>query len=109
MTGRKKELLEKVAKVLCHSYREMLPFLDMHFTLQRYVRIPRTKSPSLFPCIQDPSLENRTVLAMYIIKHLRGNTILDADHENDTYELHDLARAVLHLEVHVIGSFVAVE
>jgi hypothetical protein len=59
--------------------------------------------------MQDASVVDRTILAMYIIKHLRGNAILDARHENDTYDLEDLARALLQGEVNVTGNFVAVE
>jgi hypothetical protein len=58
--------------------------------------------------MQDTSVVDRTVLAMYIIKHLRGNAILDASHENDTYDLGDLATALLRGEVSVSGNFVAV-
>jgi hypothetical protein len=108
MTGRKNELLEKVAVVLCDRYNEMLPSLDEHFRKQKYLRIPRTKRPYLFPCVEKPSMIERTVLAMYILKHLRGNTLLDAGHENDTYELQDLAGALLRGEVTLSGNFVAV-
>ena len=109
MTGRKEQLLEKVAAVLCERYEEMLSFLDEHFRRQKYLRIFRTTSSSLFPFMQEANCVERSVLAMYIIKHLRGNAILDASHENDTYELEDLALALLRGEVTLHGNFVAVE
>lgn len=109
MTGRKEQLLEKVAAVLCEHYEEMLSFLDEHFKRQKYLRIFRATSSSLFPFMQEANCVERSVLAMYIIKHLRGNAILDAHHQNDTYELKDLARALLRGEVKLSGNFVAVE
>jgi len=108
MTGKKEELLEKVEDVLCERYEQMLPFLDERFRRQKYLRVLRTHNPTLFAFMQDASVVDRTVLAMYIIKHLRGNTILDASHENDTYDLEDLATALLRGEVSVSGNFVAV-
>jgi hypothetical protein len=108
MTGKKEELLEKVEDVLCERYEQMLPFLDERFRSQKYLRVLRTPNPTLFPFMQDTSVVDRTVLAMYIIKHLRGNAILDASHENDTYDLEDLATALLRGEVSVSGNFVAV-
>jgi len=109
MTGRKEDLLEKVAQVLCERYEEMRPFLNEHFGKQKYLRIPRTSNSTLFPFMKDANVTDRNVLAMYIIKHLRGNAILDATHENDTYELKDLATALLRGDVQVTGNFVAVE
>jgi len=109
MTGKKEELLEKVADVLRERYKQMLPFLDENFRKQKYIRVLRTPNPTLFPLMQDANIVDRTVLAMYIIKHLRGNAILDASHENDTYDLEDLARALLLGDVTLTGNFVAVE
>lgn len=108
MTGKKEELLDKVADVLCERYEEMLPLLSEHFANQKYLRISRTTNATLFPFMQDANVVDRTVLAMYAIKHTRGNTILDASHENDTYELQDLAKALLRGDVTLTGNFVAV-
>jgi len=108
MTGKKEELLKKVAAVLCERYEEMLLMLDEHFCRQKYLRIFRTNTSSLFPFMLEANVVERTVLAMYIIKHLRGNAILDGNHENDTFELEDLAGALLRGEVKITGNFVAV-
>jgi len=109
MTGKKEELLEKVADVLCERYEEMLPSLNEHFGNQKYLRISRTANATLFPFMQDANVVDRTVLAMYAIKHTRGNTILDVSYENDTYELQDLAKALLRGDVTLTGNFVEVE
>ena len=87
----------------------MLPLLSEHFANQKYLRISRTVNATLFPFMQDAGPVDRTVLAMYIIKHSRGNTILDANYENDTYELQDLAKALLRGDITLHGNFVAVE
>ena len=49
------------------------------------------------------------VLTMYIIKHLRGNTILEAPHNNDTFDLLSLARSLIKREVALTGVFLRVE
>jgi hypothetical protein len=58
-----------------------------------------------FPVIEnDPSLRNLMV-AMYVVKHLRGNAILDASHENNTYTEEQLALALVSGKVVVPGAF----
>ena len=42
---------------------------------------------------------------MYVLKHLRGNAILEASHNNDTYDHEDLARALISRKVSLTGSF----
>jgi hypothetical protein len=109
MTGRKGDLLAKVAGVLCERYEEMLPLLSEHFSKQKYLQISRTAHATFFPFMQESDILDRTVLAMYVIKHLRGNAIVDADHENDTYEVSDLVKALLQGNISVKGSFMAIQ
>jgi hypothetical protein len=49
------------------------------------------------------------VLAMYIIKHLCGNTTLEATHNNDTFDLPSFARSLIKREVSLTGIFLRVE
>jgi len=49
------------------------------------------------------------LLTMYVLRHLRGNTILEATHENDTYDIPSLARALIKREVSLTGIFLRVE
>jgi hypothetical protein len=49
------------------------------------------------------------ILTMYMVKHLRGNTILEAKHNNDTFDLLSLARSLIKREVSVDGAFMRVE
>ena len=46
---------------------------------------------------------------MYAIQHMRGNTILEANLENDAYDAKDFARAIINGDVNVQGTFVRVE
>ena len=49
------------------------------------------------------------VLSIYIIKHLRGNAILEASHNNDTFDLLSLARSLVKREVCLTGLFLRVD
>jgi hypothetical protein len=46
-----------------------------------------------------------TVLSMYLLRHLRGDAILDAEYVDDSYALEDLARAMIEGRVHMRGAF----
>jgi hypothetical protein len=46
---------------------------------------------------------------MRAVEHMRGNTILEACHVNDTFALEYLARALIKEGVAVTGAFVKVE
>jgi hypothetical protein len=108
-TGRKGQLLEKLAFLAANVYEQHESELDSHFGEHRYIRIAssRTGVTKPFPLLDDLDLRNM-VLAMYIIKHLRGNTILEASHENDTFDLLSLAKALIKKEVSLDGSFLCV-
>ena len=54
--------------------------------------------------MEDLDLRN-LLLTMYALKHLRGNVILEASHENNTFDLLSLARALLKRELTLTGSF----
>jgi len=109
MTGRKEELVEKLAKVSAKVYQEKLPELDDYFTNNRFLKVEGngTKEARYFPVIDDCDLKNM-LLTMHAIKHLRGSTILDAAHCNDTFDLVSLAKALINREVVVSGSFVRI-
>ena len=49
-----------------------------------------------------------TVIAMFVMKHLRADRILDPAYENTAYGADDLARALLARQVTVQGTFVGV-
>ena len=49
------------------------------------------------------------LLTMYCVRHMRGNVVLEAAHENTSVNLPDLAEAILAGRVRLNGCFVAVE
>ena len=110
MTGRKEQLLEKLANLSAKVYEEHESELDHYFSKHRFIRISagRTSPGQEFPVLDDLDLRNM-LLTMYIVKHLRGNTILEAGYENDTFDLVSLARALLKQEITLTGSFLRVE
>jgi len=110
MTGKKEELLEKLAKLSVFLYSELNDTLNNYFKNREYIKIPRIKKDKekSFPLLEELDL-GQMVLAMYIVRHLRGNTILESAHVNDTYELSDLARALIRGKIGIDGVFVEVE
>ncbi len=110
MTGRKEELLKKLYDLLADLYKEKEPEYTEYFSRNRFIRIKTTVgSFSKRFNVDDESMVNNTLLAMYVLKHLRGNSILEACHENNTFELKDLAKSLLNTEVSVTGHFLKVE
>ena len=109
MTGRKEELLEKLAKLAAKVYREKEPELDNYFNQNHYINTTAGLSESHpFNVINDCDLKE-FILAMYTTKHLRGNTVLEASHDNDTYDLVSLATALIKGEVTATGAYLNVE
>jgi len=110
MTGRKEQLVEKLASLSARVYGEKEPELEAYFSKHTFVRVSNagTNKGESFPLLEDLGLRNM-LLTMYIIKHLRGNTILEASHNNDAFELLSLARSLIKREVPLSGVFLQVE
>ena len=110
MTGRKEQLLEKLARLSSKVYAERRGELDRYFSRNRFVRIENGsgRHDESFPVLEDFHLRNM-IIAMYVLKHLRGNTMLEAGYENETYDLVSLARALVKREVAPSGAFLRVE
>jgi len=106
MTGRKEELVEKLAALSAKLYEQKEAELNDYFSEHRFIRVSPNSSDKgeNFPVLEGFSMRNM-VLAMYIIKHLRGNTILEARHNNDTFDLLSLARALIRRDVALTGVF----
>ena len=49
------------------------------------------------------------VLSMYLLRHLRGDAIVEASHVDDSYDLPTLALALLEKRVQLRGAFLRVE
>ncbi len=110
MSGRKEDLVEKLASLSVKIYEKHEALLDEYFTGNRFIRVHCASlgSHKTFPLLDGLDLRNM-ILTMYMIKHLRGNTILEARHNNDTFDLLSLARSLIKREVSVEGSFMRVE
>ncbi len=109
MTGRKEELLEKLASLAARIYEEKEHELDGYFSTNRFIRVGddcRGRYGS-FPVLHELDVREM-VLAMYIIKHLRGNAILEARHSNETFDVVSLAHALVKREVSASGYFMRV-
>ncbi len=108
-TGRKEVLIEKLANLSADSYAKYEPRLDKFFGNHRFIKIdalPSTKFNE-FPvlCHSDVSSIREMILTMYIVKHLRGNVILESSHCNNTFDLLPLAQSLLKCEVSLDGRF----
>jgi hypothetical protein len=110
MTGRKEELLEKLAALSAKIYEEKEAQLDTYFRRYRFIRVANGSKDrgETFPVLEECCLRNM-VLTMYIMKHLRGNTILVTSHHNDTFDLLSLASSLIKREVTLSGVFLRVE
>jgi len=109
MTGNKDTLLRKLAKLAVEQYIEKKPALDAFFAKQRFLRISSVPSRITdLPILEEVSYLRNLLLAMYAVKHLRGNAVLDAQHENNSYTEEQLAHALLVGKVGFSGSFLRV-
>ena len=108
MTGRKEELVDKLARLAAKTYEKVKPRLDDYFAKRRFVRVERGSDGQHFPLLEGYDIRH-LLLTMYVMKHLRGNVILEASHENDTYDSYAIARALVSRQVSLKGAFLLVE
>jgi len=109
MTGNKGKLVGKLAKLSAELYQEHEPEMDAYFRANRFIRTENGQNPggSRFPVLGEVDMKNM-LLSMYAVKHMRGNTVLEVSHENDTFELEDLAKALIRGDVSVNGVFLRI-
>ena len=106
MTGNKKVLLGKVAKLAASQYKRHLPDLDRFFTKHIFIRASKQESRlAPFEILGDEPMLKNMLLSMYILRHLRGNAVLEASHENTTFSVQELADALLEERLDVKGIF----
>ena len=110
MTGRKEQLLEKLALLSVRLYEAKLGELREYFSTNKFIRVQAASGRACmpFPVLDGFDLVNM-ILTMYLIKHMRGNVILESQHKNDTFDLLSLARSLLKEEVGLEGAFIKVE
>ncbi len=110
MTGRKDQLAEKLARLSAKIYSERKSEMDSFFRECRFIRAKNVGGADCepFPILEGLDLKGMA-LTMYAIKHLRGNAVLEAKHENDTFDLLSLAKTLIKGEVSLNGSFLPAE
>jgi len=109
MTGNKEQLLKKLATLTSIKYRERLPEMDRFFARHRFVRMQSAPSSvAELPLLDDLAYLRNLVLTMYAVKHMRGDAILEASHQNNTYTEEELAHALLSGKVSLTGAFLRV-
>lgn len=107
MTGKKVALLDKLAKLALALYQEHRSALDAFFGAHQFIRIGQSPLCSEdFPLLRNIKYIRGLVLTIYLLRHLRGNTIVDAGHENNTFDDGDAAAALVKGHVEVYGGFV---
>lgn len=98
-----------MASLAADEYEKYVPDLDEFFTEHRFIRTtaipPKTMN---FPVLTDEQTLRGLILAMYAVKHLRGNAILDAAHENTTYTPEEVAKALVDCRLGLSGGFLEV-
>lgn len=109
-TGDKATLLRKISKLAADHYHERCEEMDGFFCERRFVRIDKAPSRAqAFPLLEDARVLRNVLLTAYILRHLRGNAILDPGHENTTYSVQDLMLALLDGRVTLTGAFLPVQ
>jgi len=94
---------------MADQYAMKAPEMDQFFGARQFIRLTheRTESKRL-PVLQGHPMAGH-LLTIYCVRHMRGNVVLEARHENTSVNLLDLAEAVLAGRVRLSGCFVAVE
>lgn len=108
MTGTKEELVGKLAELAAKLYRRHEAELRDFFKEHRFIRTEATGGSHQFPVLQAVDLKNM-ITTMFVIRHLRGNSIIDVTQENDTYDLRSLARSLINEDIKLSGSFLRIE
>jgi hypothetical protein len=109
-TGKKEELLKKLIRHAAEVYNLKKFEMNDFFSKNRFIYIPNywQDAKDGFKVLEGSPIRN-LLLSMYAVQHMRGNAILEVSHENDAYDVKDLARAVINGDVNVQGTFIRVE
>jgi hypothetical protein len=108
MTGTKEELIGKLAELSAKLYRRHEVELRDYFKENRFMRTEATGGGHQFPVLQSVDVK-AMITTMFVIRHLRGNSIIDVTQENDTYDLRSLARSLINEDIKLSGSFLRIE
>lgn len=109
LTGRKEDLVQRLAELLAERYGAMKHEMDAFFDEHRFIRLAHDRSEAkALPVMREDPLAGH-LLTMYCLRHMRGNVVLESRHENNAVGDLDLAEAILAGRVRLTGCFVPVE
>jgi len=109
-TGKKAVLEEKLAHLADKLYRERKEELDRYFGENKFIRVGfRSTAALVFPVMEDDENMRSLVLAIYVLKHLRGNVILDSAYENNDVDVYSLAISLIREKIKMRSAFLKVE
>lgn len=108
ISGTKDQLLKRTASLVAARYAEVAPELSEWFAENPFVRVPKEQNfADPFPLLNDDPLKN-LLLSLFLMRHLRGNTVVDVNHENQSVQPEDMAEALLNGKVKLSGCFLRV-
>lgn len=108
ISGKKSVLVKRTAQLAAERYAELAPVLCEWFSDRRFVRVPKDQTfAEPFPLLEEDPLKN-LLLSMFLLRHLRGNTVVDVDHENKSVQPEDMAEALLNGKAKLSGCFLKV-
>jgi len=103
--GRKQILVDRIIKAAVREYQAQEAVITQFFKTRRFIRIPGSQQQGLFSVLPEHPLGN-LLLHVWVLQHMRGNTILDANYENTSVPLEDRIRAVVEHRQEITGGFV---
>lgn len=106
ISGTKSQLIKRTARLAAERYEAVASELSGWFAENAFVRIPKdTSFPEPFPLLTDDPLKD-LLLSMFLMRHLRGNTVVDVNHENQSVKPEDMAEALLNGKAKLSGCFI---
>ena len=110
MTGNKEQLLVKLSELAAEQYQIKEDEVRQFFEESQFIKAQTgyMKNYHQFPILAEHGMRN-IILTMYLLKHLRGNTIIDASYENDSYDLLSLAKSLVKEEISLKSQFLQVQ
>ena len=110
MTGNKEQLLVKLSELAAEQYQMKQDDVKQFFEQRQFIKAQTgyMKNYHQFPILTEHGMRN-IILTMYLFKHLRGNTIVDASYENDSYDLLSLAKSLVKEEISLKSQFLQVQ
>jgi hypothetical protein len=106
ISGTKSQLIKRTAQLAAERYDAVTEELSGWFAENPFVRVPKEQNfAEPFPLLTDDPLKD-LLLSMFLMRHLRGNTVVDVNHENQSVKPEDMAEALLNGKVKLSGCFI---